>query len=134
METPSMSALDREFQDYFSALDRAQGADRCYICRRTASEVKAFFGFDEDGSPTEAENYGLEDVVLKRTDIMSYRGERPVCAVCQLNFDAIFLLGEHGTLRTVIREMEEQRERLWPEVDPGRDAGSGPKGTPGTGR
>lgn len=115
-----MSGLDKEFQRYFEALDRSRGEDRCYICRRTPSEVKAFFGFDEDGVPLEAEDYGLEDVVLEKTDIMSYRGLRPVCAVCQLNFDAIFMLGEHQTLRSVMEEMEEKRAELWPD-DPKSD-------------
>lgn len=111
-----VSGLDNEFREYFSALDRSQGGDRCYICRRTTSDVKAFFGFDEDGVPTEAEDYGLEDVVLEKSDIMSYRGSRPVCAVCQLNFDAIFMLDEHDTLSKLIKEMEERRADLWPEA------------------
>lgn len=110
-----VSGLDKEFQRYFEALDRSRGEDRCYICRRTASEVKSFFGFDEDGVPIQAAEHALEDVVLERTDIMSYRGLRPVCAVCQLNFDAIFLLGEHDTLRSLLRQMERERDRLWPE-------------------
>lgn len=113
-----MSGLDNEFQEYFSALDRSRGEDRCYVCRRTPSEVKAFFGFDENGEPFEARDYGLEDVVLQKTDIMSYRGMRPICAVCQLNFDAIFMLGEHEVLKGVIEEMEERREELWPESEP----------------
>ena len=46
---------------------------------------------------------------------MSYRGLRPVCAVCQLNFDAIFALGEHEVLHRLLREMEERRDRLWPD-------------------
>ena len=107
--------LDKQFQEYFEALDRSRGQDRCYICRRTAAEVKAFFGFDEDGIPTEAQNFGLEDVVLEKTDIMSYRGLRPVCAVCQLNFDAIFMLSEHDVLRGLQEEMEHDREKLWPD-------------------
>ncbi len=107
--------LDKQFQEYFEALDRSRGQDRCYICRRTAAEVKAFFGFDEDGIPTEAQNFGLEDVVLEKTDIMSYRGLRPVCAVCQLNFDTIFMLSEHDVLRELQEEMEHNREKLWPD-------------------
>ena len=51
-------ALDDKFQEYFSALDRAGGEDRCYICRRTAKEVKHFFGFDEDGEPFDIELFG----------------------------------------------------------------------------
>jgi len=39
---------------------------------------------------------------------------RPVCAVCQLNFDALFLLGEHEVLRELFSEMENKREHLWP--------------------
>jgi hypothetical protein len=38
--------VDGSFQDYFAALDRAGGEDRCYLCRRTPADVKAFFGFD----------------------------------------------------------------------------------------
>ena len=50
-----------------------------------------------------------------KLDIMSYRGTRPVCAVCQLNHDAIFL-AENGpsVLRRVLRELQQDRERLWP--------------------
>lgn len=111
-------AIEHRFQEYFDALDRAGNQDRCYVCRRTPAEVKRFFGFAEDGTPLEAATYGIEDVVLDpHLDVMSYRGHRPVCAVCQLNFDSIFLLGEHETLRTVLGEMEHERERLWPESD-----------------
>ena len=74
------------FQEYFAALDRAGNKDHCYLCRRTPADVKHFFGFDEDGVPLRANELGLEDVVLEEADIMSYRGLRPVCAVCQLNF------------------------------------------------
>ena len=105
--------IDERFQEYFAALDRSGNKDHCYICRRTPAEVKLFFGFDEDGVPLRANVYGLEDVTLEETDIMSYRGARPVCAVCQLNLDAIFLLGEHQVLTGLIREMEEKREFLW---------------------
>jgi len=106
--------VDDRFQEYFAALDRSGHEDHCYLCRRTAAEVKHFFGFGEDGVPLDAQRHGLEDVVLAETDIMSYRGLRPVCAVCQLNLDAIFLLEEHEVLRQVLREMEERREHLWP--------------------
>lgn len=106
--------LDERFQEYFAALDRAHGADRCYLCRRTAADVKRFFGFEEDGIPLEAERHGLEDVVLDALDIMSYRGLRPVCAVCQLNLDAIFALDEHQVLRQVLEDMESRRDHLWP--------------------
>ena len=96
-------ALDKKFQEYFSALDRAGGEDRCYLCRRTAKEVKHFFGFDEDGEPFDIELFGLEDVSLSEVDIMSYRGRRPVCAVCQLNVDAIAALAvlerSHSTVK-----------------------------------
>ena len=106
--------VDDRFQEYFAALDRSGHEDHCFLCRRTAAEVKRFFGFGEDGVPLEARRHGLEDVVLAETDIMSYRGLRPVCAVCQLNLDAIFLLEQHEVLRQVLREMEERREDLWP--------------------
>jgi hypothetical protein len=109
-----VSAFDEEFQRYFQALDRAGGKDHCYICRRTAADVKAFFGFDEDGVPTHAAEFGLEDVVLERSDIMSYRGLRPVCAVCQLNFDALFALGEEDLLLDVLRQLRDERDKLWP--------------------
>lgn len=110
-----MSGVDEEFQNYFDAVDRAGGKDHCFLCRRTAADVKAFFGFDEDGLPTHALEYGLEDVVLDRSDIMSYRGLRPVCAVCQLNFDSIFALGEEELLLDLLRQMRDKREMLWPE-------------------
>ncbi len=109
--------IDNVFQQYFDALDRSGNEDRCYLCRRTPADVKAFFGFDEDGIPLAAEEFGLEDVVLDKLDIMSYSGLRPVCAVCQLNFDAIFMLEDHKTLRTVLDQMENQRDHLWPEGD-----------------
>lgn len=109
-------AIEQRFQEYFDALDRAGNEDRCYVCRRTSAEVKRFFGFAEDGTPLEAASYGIEDVVLTpRMDVMSYRGHRPVCAVCQLNFDSIFLLEEHETLERVLDDMEHRREALWPE-------------------
>lgn len=107
-------SLDEEFQRYFDAVDRAGGADHCYLCRRTAAEVKAFFGFDEDGVPTHAAEFGLEDVVLEPTDIMSYRGLRPICAVCQLNFDALFALGEGDVLLDLLGQLRDQRDELWP--------------------
>lgn len=106
--------LDDKFQEYFAALDRSGNEDRCYLCRRTPAEVKRFFGFDEDGIPIDADRYGIEDVVLEETDIMSYRGSRPVCAVCQLNHDTIFALGDHATVRQLLEEMELRREHLWP--------------------
>lgn len=107
-------ALDKRFQEYFDALDRSRGEDRCYLCRRTSADVKQFFGFAEDGTPLEAEVHGIEDVVLQELDVMSYLGLRPVCAVCQLNLDAVFALGEHDVLRRVLAEMEQFRDRLWP--------------------
>jgi len=106
--------IDEHFQDYFEALDRARGEDRCYLCRRTPADVKLFFGFDEDGTPLHAEEHELEDVVLAELDVMSYHGLRPICAVCQLNYDAIFLLGEQKILGRVLTQVEEERERLWP--------------------
>lgn len=107
--------IDDRFQEYFGALDRSGNKDHCYLCRRTPAEVKHFFGFDEDGIPLKADEYGIEDVALEEADIMSYRGARPVCAVCQLNYDAIFLLGEHEVLREIVGSMEERREFLWPQ-------------------
>jgi len=112
-----VSGIDEEFQHYFGALDRAGGADRCYLCRRTSAEVKAFFGFDEDGLPLEAGQYGIEDVVLEHSDIMSYRGLKPVCAVCQLNFDAIFALDEEEELLALLRQLRDQRDELWPRQE-----------------
>lgn len=109
-----MSGLDEEFQRYFGALDRAGGKDHCYLCRRTAADVKAFFGFDEDGVPLHAAEYGIEDVVFEQADTMSYRGLRPVCAVCQLNFDALFALGEEAVLLGLLRQLRDERDRLWP--------------------
>lgn len=109
-----MNPIDDRFHEYFGALERAGGQDRCYVCRRTPAEVKAFFGFDEDGVPIKAALYGIEDVVFEEADVMSYRGLRPVCAVCQLNFDALFLLGEQAVLRDVLVEMETRRDHLWP--------------------
>lgn len=109
-------SLDREFQQYFDALERAGNEDRCYLCRRSPAEVKGFFGFNEDGTPMDADQYGIEDVVLDpQLDIMSYRGERPICAVCQLNYDAIFM-SEDGkqVLKKLMRQMELERDELWP--------------------
>ncbi len=119
-----MTAFDEEFQRYFAALDRAGGEDRCYLCRRSPADVKSFFGFDEDGLPAQAAEFGLEDVVLEKTDIMSYRGHRPVCAVCQLNFDTLFLIGEEESLMRVLREVRDERDRLWPQErdEAGEDA------------
>lgn len=114
-------SLDREFEEYFSALDRAGNEDRCFLCRRSPSEVKTFFGFHEDGTPIDADQYGIEDVVLERLDIMSYRGTRPICAVCQLNFDTIFLAENGGAiLRKVLDEIQNKRDQLWP---PGQGQG-----------
>jgi len=109
-------SLEREFQRYFDAV--GDGPDRCYVCRRTPAEVKKFFGFDEDGEPLAAAEHGIEDVVLEPMDIMSYRGERPVCAVCQLNVDAIGLMGESKVMAELWRQMREERDRLWPPGDP----------------
>lgn len=108
--------LEEEFQRYFESV--GDGPDRCYLCRRTPAEVKLFFGFDEDGEPIDAAEHGIEDVILERMDIMSYRGERPVCAVCQLNMDAIAMLGEMEILRELSRQMREERDRLWPPPKP----------------
>ncbi|MEX1024453.1 MAG: hypothetical protein WD226_05185 [Planctomycetota bacterium] len=111
--------LDDSFQQYFDALDRAGDSDRCFLCRRTPAEVKAFFGFHEDGTPIDAGEKGLEDIALDvPTDIMSYRGARPVCAACQLNFDGIFL-ASNGlvVLASLLRQMEHERDVLWPSED-----------------
>ncbi len=113
-----MSRIDDRFNEYFSALERAGNHDRCYVCRRTPADVKAFFGFEEDGVPMKAAEYGIEDVVFEEGDVMSYLGLRPVCAVCQLNFDALFMLGEQEVLREVLIEMETRRDDLWPKRDP----------------
>jgi len=120
-----LMALDREFQEYFRALESAGNEDRCFLCRRSPAEVKAFFGFHEDGTPIDADQYGIEDVVLDpKLDIMSYRGTRPICSVCQLNFDTIFM-AQNGkaVLGRVLREIEEDSDELWarpaPEAPPG---------------
>ncbi len=112
-----MSGLDREFEQYFQSVDSAGGQDRCYLCRRASAEVKAFFGFEEDGHPTQAREYGIEDVVLEESNIMSYLGHRPVCAVCQLNLDAIFMLDEESHLQALLKQMREERDKLWPDSD-----------------
>ena len=65
----------------------------------------------------------IEDVVLEPMDIMSYAGTRPVCAVCQLNADAISLLGEDHVLEELGRQMREERDRLWPPDGAGPAAG-----------
>jgi hypothetical protein len=109
-----VSRIDEHFHEYFGALDRAGHQDRCYLCRRTPAEVKRFFGFDEDGVALDAARYGLEDIVLEATDIMSYRGERPICAVCQINVDAIQLLGEDEVVKRLYAQMAERRDELWP--------------------
>jgi hypothetical protein len=109
--------IDKSFQDYFGALDRSGGEDRCYLCRRTPADVKGFFGFDEDGTPLDADEFGIEDIVLERQDVMSYRGLRPICAVCQLNYDALFAVGEHQILARVLEELEHKRDVLWPREE-----------------
>ena len=120
MKHDQAMALDKEFNQYFKSLDRSGNEDRCFLCRRSSSDVKAFFGFHEDGTPIDAERYGIEDVVLDpRIDIMSYRGTRPVCSVCQLNLDAIFMASNgREILARVLLEMEEGRDRLWSQSAP----------------
>lgn len=115
--------LGEDFGHYFEAMDKSGGKDRCYVCRRTPAEVKSFFGFDEDGVPTHASEYGIEDVVLEASDIMSYRGLRPVCAVCQLNVDAIAMLGEEPLMTAVLNQLRDERPMLWPQAaaDPHSD-------------
>jgi len=110
-----VSRIDEHFHLYFAALDRAGQHDRCFLCRRTPADVKHFFGFDENGIALDAARYGLEDVVLMATDIMSYRGERPICAVCQINVDAIGILDEEAIVRRIYEQMATRREELWPE-------------------
>ena len=120
--------LDKEFQQYFQSLDRAGNEDRCFLCRRTPSDVKAFFGFHEDGTPIDAEAYGLEDVVLDPSlDIMSYHGSRPLCAVCQLNFETLFMSpGGREVLERVFKEIEDKRDELWPPKGPsGQESSQG---------
>lgn len=114
-----MSRIDEHFHEYFAALDRSGQQDRCFLCRRTPADVKHFFGFDEDGVAIDAARYGLEDVVLEASEIMSYRGERPVCAVCQINVDGIHVLGEEEVLARLHQQMTTHREFLWP-LPPGR--------------
>jgi hypothetical protein len=109
-------AIEERFQEYFEALDRTGHKDRCYLCCRTPAEVKAFFGFHEDGTPIDADEFGIEDVVLPPVqDVMSYRACRPVCAVCQLNHDAICLGGEQAVLERLMEDMQARRADLWPE-------------------
>ena len=119
-------ALDKRFHEYFAALDRSGNEDRCYLCRRSPADVKAFFGFDEDGLPFDADEFGIEDVVLEKLDIMSYRALRPVCAVCQLNYDAIFMMNDHATVQRLLKQMEEQRDELWPAEDRAQDTSADP--------
>ena len=107
--------MDQEFHHYFEALDRSGGGDRCYVCRRSPADVKAFFGFDEDGVPSQAQEFGLEDVVFEETDVMSYRGHRPVCVICQLNFETLYLAGDEEMILAVLRQMRDERDRLWPK-------------------
>ena len=107
-------SLENEFQRYFDSV--GDGQDRCYLCGRSPKEVKLFFGFDEDGVPLKAAVHGIEDVVLEEMDIMSYRGPRPVCAVCQLNVDAISALGEEAVFTQVVTRMRENRDDLWPRT------------------
>ena len=107
-------SLDERFQEYFDALDKS-GSDRCYLCRRTPADVKRFFGFHEDGTPLDAERFGIEHVDLGGLDVMSYIGTRPICATCQLNLDTIFLAEEGPVLLRLLREAKEQRDELWPD-------------------
>lgn len=109
-----MSGLDEEFRAWFDALDRSGGEDRCFLCRRAPAEVKAFFGFGEDGLAQEAGRHGIEDVSLEGADILSYRGVRPLCAVCQLNLDGLTAMDELGVLEELLRQAQEERDRLWP--------------------
>ena len=62
----------------------------------------------------DADLYGIEHVDIGEIDIMSYRGRRPICAICQLNVDAISAVDEGDVLNHVIEEMKVRREHLWP--------------------
>ena len=108
-------SLDKQFQQYFKSLERTGNRDVCFLCRRSPAEVKRFFGFHEDGTPIDADQYGIEDVVLDHhVDIMSYAGTRPVCAVCQLNHDTIMMAEGGEAMRDkVLDELENESDRLW---------------------
>jgi len=108
-------SLDKKFQQYFQSLEKTGNQDLCFLCRRSPAEVKRFFGFHEDGTPIDADRYGIEDVVLEQgVDIMSYAGTRPVCAVCQLNHDTILMAQNGAALRRkILEELEHDSERLW---------------------
>jgi hypothetical protein len=107
-------SIEKRFQEYFEALERSGNKDRCWICCRTPADVKRFFGFEEDGTPLEAAQFGIEDVEPGEQDVMSYRGVRPVCAICQLNMDAISALDEKHLLLSLLDQMETHRAELWP--------------------
>ena len=107
-------SIEKHFQEYFGALERSDNKDRCWLCCRTPAEVKAFFGFEEDGTPIDADEFGIEDIEPGPQDVMSYKAVRPVCAVCQLNLDAIFLAEEQAELERLLTQMRDERETLWP--------------------
>lgn len=117
-EEPELMSVDHRFQEYFAALERAGHKDRCFLCRRTPADVKSFFGFREDGTLIDAARYGLEDVALDELDVMSYRGPRPICAVCQLNVDALVLADEGAMMRALLQHMVDHRDELWPPRSP----------------
>jgi hypothetical protein len=109
-------AIEERFQEYFAALDRSGDKDRCYVCCRTPAEVKAFFGFHEDGTPIDAEAYGIEDVVLAAG---AGRDELPrpppdLRGVPAQRRRDLSLRRSAG-LNDVLDEMHERREELWPE-------------------
>ncbi len=107
-------AIDQSFHDYFvSARSRGRRGPLLPVPAHTG-RGQVVFGFGEDGTPLNSEKFGIEDITLERQDVMSYLGLRPVCAVCQLNHDALFAMGEHEVLERVAREMEHKREDLWP--------------------
>ena len=95
-----------------SGLPRKPGMSRDDLIATNANIVKSVTENVVKHSPN-----AIIIVVSNPLDVMSYRGVRPVCAVCQLNFDGIFLLGEQDTVRELHGEMEHARERLWPELN-----------------
>ena len=50
-------SLEKEFQQYFAALERAGNEDVCFLCRRSPAEVKRFFAeeLDDDIGDLKAE-------------------------------------------------------------------------------
>ena len=46
-------SISESFHEYFAALDRSGGEDRCYLCRRTGADVKLFLVSFFTRSPNE---------------------------------------------------------------------------------